>query len=747
MPRRGALGVIGAAGLGAAFAGSASGQESSAGPDTGNQPWYEWDADVDANGHGLYDLHNLEVDHTYTSAREADVIVWEDEDGVYQADGTDGHVASSDDYLELIQAAVDSLTDGRTTKERVLVTADGTVEATNKLKQVVLPSYTVVDVPATIRVEDEGQSLVIPFRALNEEEIEIPRLNITGNPRFGIVLQNCDSVRLGHIDVQFDGLNALDPYEDHPNFDPPESFPPSHEPGRPREDQLADPVHVGEINEGVRISGRSREDAATDIQLDSAYIENANHHGVEFYDVERVQVGRVLGNGIAGCSLLLNKAINATVDSVVGYNPESETRYATFRVANEVENVSCGQVVSRDAPRGVHISDGRDITINTVNISNPRTLGIAADSTVENAVVQGGLIKNCAQEGIRSDTEGFAVSNVRVYDDRPEDDREQPVAIRVTGDHSSVVNCDVRNGGTEHLLDITADDTVVRNNIGDGIDSGTVTLKSDVDPAARIEGVSENPSATLDLRASAVKAPAGSCSWDHRFEWDGDAERWDLVFEWHTDPGADLDVKYIVDQPQANLGLERDVDWDHDTSPGIVDSFESGTLDAYDGNTDAYEITNDPPVSHGDSRLASDVGVAPIISTDGLDRYPAAGTTFSAKIGRTDDNPHMGVAFGAQSTDEFYFIRVSPDLDAPRFQLYSGSSGNLFSVEPTADIKTGTLYELVVDWGEDGEITATLFDPDGTEIASGSATNTDFIAGGIGTRGSALLDEIRILEE
>lgn len=552
IPRRGALGLIGAAGLGAVFAGNASARtDSSASPNTGNQPWYEWNADVDAGENGLYALDSLEVDHTYTAAREADVIVWADDDGTYHADGTDGHVESGDDYLEIIQAAVDSLSDDRTTKERVLVTADGTVEATDELKQVVLPSYTVVDVPATIHVEDEGQSLVIPFRGLAAEEIEIPRLNVTGNPRFGLVLQNCDNVRLGHINVQFENLDVLDPYQDHPNFDPDnDDFPPSHEPDRPRDEQLADPVHVGAINEGVRISGRSREGDAADIQLESAYIENANHHGVELYDVTRVQIGRVLGNGMEGCGLILNAATDATVDSVLGHNPDSGTGYATFRCANDCENVTVGNVLSRDGPRGIHITSGSDdVTVGNVNIVGARNnAGIAIDG-VENITIGGGLIKNTDGEGVRAWGDTVTITNLRVVDERDGDDRGQTYGIQFSGTNGRIVNNDVRDGGTEADLSVdvsSGDETIVRGNIGGGLAAGTATLESDADPAARIEGVADNWNASLSARTHLEAEPPAAFGLDHRFEWTGEA--WDLVLEWTTDPGSDLDVEYIVDR-------------------------------------------------------------------------------------------------------------------------------------------------------------------------------------------------------
>lgn len=58
------MAALGVAGLGAAFGGSASAGKSS-GQDggNGNQPWYAWEADVDAGGHDLNELNGLDVDH------------------------------------------------------------------------------------------------------------------------------------------------------------------------------------------------------------------------------------------------------------------------------------------------------------------------------------------------------------------------------------------------------------------------------------------------------------------------------------------------------------------------------------------------------------------------------------------------------------------------------------------------------------------------------------------------------------
>ncbi|WP_276255884.1 RICIN domain-containing protein [Halomontanus rarus] len=636
LTRRTALALLGVGGIGAAMSGSAG--ASSAGGVTGQgadaRPWNQ---DVDAQGYGLSDLGTLEVDHVHTAARDADVLVWKDEDGVFHADNREETVASGEDVIDVTQAAVDSLTEGRTVKEKVAVVSSGTAgphEWDGDVHAIDLPSYTILDVPATIQVEDEGDPLVVPVRTDGAEHVEVPRLSITGNPRYGMWIRSSSNVTLGEIDIRMD-------------------------PG------------TNEVGLGVRIDAFGESEArCKDVRVGRVYVEHADNHALETYGVDRLQVDEVMAKHHEYCACLLNDTHAGVVGSVVGYNPEAESRYATFRVANAVENVSCGQVVSTEAPRGVHISDGRDITIGTVNITDSRTLGIAADSTVENAVVQGGLIKNCAQEGIRSDTDGFSVTNVRVYDDRREDEREQPIGIRIAGPNSRVVDCDVRRGGTDDWLDIAADDAVVRDNVGDGLDSGTVTLESVAEPAARVEGVSENPSATLDLRASAVEAPAGSCGWDHRFEWDGDAERWDLLLEWTVDPGADLDLEYVVDQPQANISggvvLERPLE----AGTYRIDAVHSGlALTAESDGNVVQDEWNDEATQQWD--------VERVDADDDVYRLAADGSVLEVEGASTDNGANVRVGADEGGDHQRFVVRHVGDEEYSVEALHSGQGINV----------------------------------------------------------------------
>ena len=131
-----------------------------------------------------------------------------------------------------------------------------------------------------------------------------------------------------------------------------------------------------------------------------------------------------------------------------------------------------------------------------------------------------------------------------------------------TARNCKITNNDVRRAGTDAdiLVDASADDarpsTTIRDNVGDGVDSGTVVFTSGESPAARVEGVTARKDTTLDLRASTVRGPEDSApfAWDDYFEWNGNTGQWDLVFEWETDPLESVEVEYIVDQPLTNLG-------------------------------------------------------------------------------------------------------------------------------------------------------------------------------------------------
>ncbi len=547
--RREVMSAVGGMSLGGAFAGSASADGGAGGSGVGNRPWYDWDADVDAGGNHLRNLGGVDVDHVYTSARAAEVVVWRDGEGTYHADGEGGTVASGEELMGVVQAAVDSLSDGRSVKERVLVASSGTVRADDEVTGVDLPSHTSVDVAGAITVEGETGDL---FSATGAENVEILRLTVRGPASRAVFLDDCREVSLGRLRIE------------------------------------------GVTVQGVRIQG-----GCEDVQIGEVYLEDTGHHGVETYDVTRIQIGQVIGVDPGSSVVLLNETFDATVGQVVGKNPKFD--YATFRLANGCRNVTCGRVVSRGGVRGVSIITGtRDVTVGEVNVHGGRKAGMLLVD-VRNVNVLGGVIKNVDGPGVNiwsiglqgttsEINEGITLSNLRITDERPAGEREQTWAIRENGAclNNRFVDNDVRGGGTEGLIDVGSETTVVDRNSGGGLDSGAVTLSPGSSPAARVEGVTTDRLSSLRLRAQPLDAPDAAFAWDDHFEWTGD--RWDLVFEWRTDPGRALTLEYVVDRPGATTDREFDRE---EIWAESVPSVEPGTYRIVNANSGkVLEVAN-----------------------------------------------------------------------------------------------------------------------------------------------------------
>jgi len=110
------------------------------------------------------------------------------------------------------------------------------------------------------------------------------------------------------------------------------------------------------------------------------------------------------------------------------------------------------------------------------------------------------------------------------------------------------------------------------------------------------------------------------------------------------------------------------------------------------------------------------------------------GKAIRAKIRADDDYSGTGIIFGYQDSSNFYHVRVDNGED--ELQIYewvSGSASKKGSASVT--ISTGTWYVLEAIWSGANSIEAKLYDVDGNELASASATMTGgFSSGKIGFR-------------
>ncbi|TDB77001.1 hypothetical protein [Micromonospora sp. KC721] len=268
-------------------------------------------------------------------------------------------VYTGGDMRAAVQAAIDSLSSGRTSKQRVVVRGSGSVSAGSRIN---LPSYTAIDVCGTIRVTGTGSGDQAPIYSRGTTQIEVGHLTLTGSPLYGIFMRNVTNVVLGQIDMRLSsGL-------------------------------------------GVRIDNRGNTSQwSRNIRIDNVYVSGARSHAVETYGVDGLTIGTVTARNVGESGLLLNQTINATVGTVDAENAGAGTGYAAFRMANRngrvgssyPTNIRVGTVRARGGGRGIFcVSESGGATIDRVDIAN----------TGNNAI----LIENCY--GVTIATGGGTIS-------------------------------------------------------------------------------------------------------------------------------------------------------------------------------------------------------------------------------------------------------------------------------------------------------------------------------------------------
>ncbi|WP_245848503.1 hypothetical protein [Lentzea kentuckyensis] len=255
-------------------------------------------------------------------------------------------VYTGGDMRSAVQAAVDSLTAGRTSKQWVVVRGNGSVSAGARIS---LPSYTGIDVCGTINVTGTGSGDQAPIYSRGTRDVEVRYLSLTGRPLYGIFMRNVDNLVLGQIDMRLSG------------------------------------------GLGVRIDNRGNTSVRSrNIRIDNVFVSGAGSHAVETYGVDGLTVGTVTARNVGESGLLLNDTINATVGTVDAENAGAGTGYAAFRTANRngrvgsgyPTNIRVGTVRARGGGRGVFcVSESGGLTIDRIDLAN----------TGNNAV----LIENC----------------------------------------------------------------------------------------------------------------------------------------------------------------------------------------------------------------------------------------------------------------------------------------------------------------------------------------------------------------
>lgn len=288
-------------------------------------------------------------------------------------------VYTGSDLRAAVQAALDSLTAGRTSKQSVVVRGSGTMSAGSRIS---VPSYTILDVCGAITVNGSGSGDQAPIYSRGTRDIEVRHLQVRGAPLYGIFMRNVNNLVLGQIDMRLSGGLAV------------------------RIDN-----HGGDRAVKVR-----------NIRIDNVYVEGATNQGVETYGVDGLTVGTVTARRVGYSGLLLNDTINATIGTVDAENTATGTGYAAFRMANRngrvgssyPTNIRVGNVIARGGGRGIFcVSESGGAVIDRITLSNNGNNSILVENCYNVTVAaQSGTISGGGEVRIAARTEFAPSSNI-----------------------------------------------------------------------------------------------------------------------------------------------------------------------------------------------------------------------------------------------------------------------------------------------------------------------------------------------
>lgn len=265
------------------------------------------------------------------------------------------------DYIAAIQAAVNNLTSGRTTKEWVTIKNSGSSGSSGgSLKYVSMPSYTGLDFSNVTFTCNSNDALIVPVLADRKTNVEVKNLKVSGNPRYGIWFKGCSVMNISNI-----VMNITIPAQD--------------------------------LGLGIRVDNSTG--ATSNLTISGNINITGGDNSIETYGVDGFSIGDVTSSNNAACGVLLNQSKNGSVGTVTGTNNSttgSVTGYATFRCANSNgPNVTCTKVYSRGSGRGFFsVTGSNGCTVGTVDIANTAIQGIflqdATDTHVNGGTVTGG---------------------------------------------------------------------------------------------------------------------------------------------------------------------------------------------------------------------------------------------------------------------------------------------------------------------------------------------------------------------
>lgn len=169
----------------------------------------------------------------------------------------------------------------------------------------------------------------------------------------------------------------------------------------------------------------------------------------------------------------------------------------------------------------------------------------------------------------------------------------------------------------------------------------------------------------------------------------------------------------------------------------VVDDFEHMDMSIYDfdRSSSAAGFVSDP-TRNGSAALRITGAYCSMIRRETLEVAPEAGDTISYWLAASGDSGAVNrgyVNYGVQDHANYYFAFL--DFDDDRLNLSRWERGGQYIMDDAASgfaFSPDQWYEVVVDWGSDGDHAVTVSEDGESEVASVSATDSTWTDGGIG---------------
>ncbi|KAI0598919.1 ricin B lectin [Biscogniauxia sp. FL1348] len=289
--------------------------------------------------------------------------------GSYTATKGSEQVYSGSNYLQAIQAALDSIDSG----QRVAVIASGSIGAGS----ISISSGKTFEGCGTIDVGNRAGHGAI--ESLGTTDVQIPYLSMTGNPYFGLWFYGTQNLALGEINMDLSG--------------------------------------------GLGIRFERDEAANANVSMGTITVTGAGSHAVETWNIDGLTIGSVIARDVGECGLLLQTTTNAKVGLVDGDNVAAGNGYATFRMANNngqladgsyTPNVYVDKVVSRGGGRGIFcVSQSGGAVIEEIDLADNGNNAILIENCY-NVAINGGTVEGGGEVRISARDEFPNTSDISI---------------------------------------------------------------------------------------------------------------------------------------------------------------------------------------------------------------------------------------------------------------------------------------------------------------------------------------------